>query len=231
MAPIKRNKYTNEMKCEVIHEFANGSKRSDIIQKYGISTNTLTNWVKNKNTIIGNHTCISDGVRSVRTGQKKHTNIDHKATRGKAGPRRCIKTNMIGHFEGNYLNTLTSITGDIYLEINIQGKVLATYEEDTSTHSEQVGLPILEDLSDCLIDINKRSLLDTQDITFIQTQTLDNLLGHIHYPRKDLHQDKFLVGTDITVDDSNSPNELSCSQEAMLQDILRRTEDMEELSQ
>ena len=251
MAPIKRNKYTNDLKYEVIREVAKGTKRSDIIRKYGISTNTLVNWIKNKDAIIGSLTCVTKEAKTARkrnmyTNELKYEVIQEVA---KGNKRSDIKvkygiststlTNWVKHKEsiaiiGSHtynLNTPTRITGDIYIEMDIQGEVLATCEEENSIHSENVGLPILDDLSNCLSDINKNSLLYTQDIRYLQTQILDNLLGDKYYPQLISHQDKFLIGiTDITVDDSNSPNELSCSQQAMLQDLICRAECMGELN-
>ena len=70
----------------------------------------------------------------------------------------------------------------------------------TSNSYDNDYLPLLPDLSDCLDDIKKNSLLDTQDI-FLKTQVLDNLLSNIHYSQ-DLSVDNF--STDV---DMNSVND------------------------
>ena len=52
--------------------------------------------------------------------------------------------------------------------------------EENLSDSEYMDLPILDDLSDCLTDINEPSLLDTKDGNLLQTQNLLSLLNNFH---------------------------------------------------
>ena len=124
----------------------------------------------------------------------------------------------------------TTTTADICSKTNISSEYQTTHEHERATQSEIIDLPNLDDLSDCLTDIKENSLLDTQDINFVQSQTLDNLLSDIHGSQVDSNQLEF-NGTNITVVDGISSEELDYSQKAMLQDIIGRAESKDELIQ
>ena len=51
MGPIKRKQYTLKEKNEALELVNKGSKRSVIQAQFGISSSTLTDWVKAKSTI------------------------------------------------------------------------------------------------------------------------------------------------------------------------------------
>ena len=117
--------------------------------------------------LLGSHTFLTVGVKTTKTGRKKHTKKHDKTYRGRPGQRKCINNDVLGLHVVNNPSAPTTITGDIQIEMNIQGEVLATCEDEKNTHFEKVELPILDDLSNCLTDINKNSLLDTHDITYL----------------------------------------------------------------
>ena len=52
--------------------------------------------------------------------------------------------------------------------------------EENLGNPEYMDLPILDDLSDCLTDINQPLLLDTKDGNMLETQNLLSLLNNFH---------------------------------------------------
>lgn len=82
-----------------------------------------------------------------------------------------------------------------------------SFSEDSNTSISEVSddgdidesfdLPILEDLSDCLTNINKPSQLDTQDIRLLHSQSLIKLLNDFHAVNEESQsdQDYFQIGS------------------------------------
>ena len=52
--------------------------------------------------------------------------------------------------------------------------------EEKVSMDHKLDLPVLDDLSDCLSDINKSSLLNTKDDNLLHTQSLLRLLNEFH---------------------------------------------------